>query len=71
MQRNIEPAYYISIARVAKQPTIDRLKRSKIDLILAVDNDDAGQRCRNRNPDLEYILPVQKDWNEDLQSNEK
>lgn len=68
MHGNMEPAYYISIAGVAKQPAIDRLKRSKLDLILAVDNDDAGQKCRNRNPDLEYILPVRKDWNEDLQS---
>lgn len=68
MHGNKEPAYYISIAGVAKQPAIDRLKRSKLDLILAVDNDDAGQRCRNRNLDLEYILPMQKDWNEDLQS---
>ena len=63
-----EPAYYISIAGAAKQPTIDRLKGSTLNLILAVDNDAAGQQCRNRNPDLEYILPVHKDWNEDLQT---
>ena len=70
MHGNMKPAYYISIAGVAKQPAIDRLKRSKLDLVLAVDNDDAGQRCRTRNSDLEYILPIRKDWNEDLQSNE-
>ena len=71
MQGNVEPAYYISIAGAAKQPAIDRLKRSKLNLILAVDNDAAGQVCRDRNFDLEYILPVQKDWNEDLQTLKK
>ena len=68
IQGNHEDAYYISIAGAAKQPAIDRLKRSKYNLILAADNDDAGQQCRNRNSELEYILPVHKDWNEDLQA---
>ncbi len=68
MHGNMEEAYYISIAGVAKQPAIDRLKNSKLDIVLAVDNDVAGQNCRNRNSDLEYIIPVHKDWNEDLQS---
>ncbi len=63
-----EEAYYISIAGAAKQPAIDRLKNSKLDIILAVDNDAAGQNCRNKNSDLEYIIPVHKDWNENLQS---
>ena len=64
---NNEPAYYISIAGAAKQPAINRLKCSKLNIILAVDNDDAGQQCRNRNSDLKYILPTHKDWNHDLQ----
>lgn len=68
LQGAIKPAYYISIAGAAKQPAIDRLKHSKLHLVLAVDNDAAGQDCRNRNPDLEYILPTNKDWNEDLQA---
>lgn len=63
-----EPAYYISIAGAAKQPAISRLKGSTLSLILAVDNDAAGQQCRDKNPDLEYILPEHKDWNEDLQA---
>ena len=71
MQGNIDPAYYISIAGAAKQPAIDRLKRSKLNIILAVDNDKAGQVCRDRNFDLEYILPNRKDWNEDLQALKK
>lgn len=67
IQGKHEDAYYISIAGVAKQPAIDRLKGSKYNLILAVDNDMAGQQCRDRNSELEYILPKNKDWNEDLQ----
>lgn len=62
-----EPAYYISIAGAAKQSAINRLKSSNLTILLAVDNDEAGQLCRSRNPDLEYILPINKDWNEDLQ----
>lgn len=67
IQGNHEDAYYISIAGVAKQPAIDRLKNSKLNIVIAVDNDNAGQQCRNRNSELEYILPENKDWNEDLQ----
>lgn len=67
MHGNVEPAYYISIAGATKQPAIDKLKLSKLNIILAVDNDEAGQVCRDRNFDLEYILPDRKDWNEDLQ----
>lgn len=62
------PAYYVSIAGAAKQPAIDRIKQSGLTPILAVDNDDAGQKCRNRNPCLAYILPAEKDWNDDLQA---
>lgn len=68
IQGEQEEAYYISTAGVAKQPTIDRIKNSKLHIVLAVDNDAAGQKCRNKNSDLEYIIPVHKDWNEDLQS---
>lgn len=68
MQENHEDAYYISIAGASKQPAIDRLKQSKLHIVIAVDNDDAGQECRDRNSELEYILPVSKDWNEDLQN---
>lgn len=68
IQGEQEDAYYISIAGVAKQPAIDRLKNSTLHIVLAVDNDNAGQQCRNRNSDLEYVLPKNKDWNEDLQT---
>lgn len=60
---------YVSIGGVANQRTIDRLVRGggPDTVILAVDNDQAGQECRDRNPELNYILPNNKDWNEDLQ----
>ncbi|MCD7737576.1 MAG: DUF3991 and toprim domain-containing protein [Lachnospiraceae bacterium] len=63
-----EPTTYISIGGVAKQRTIDRIRNTFPTVILAVDNDDAGQACRERNPELQYIIPVHKDWNEDLLS---
>ena len=59
------PAYYISIGGAAKQPAIDRIKR-QMKTVLAVDNDAAGQSCRDRNRELPFILPRYKDWNEEL-----
>ena len=62
-------AAYVSIGGVANQQTIDRIHRS-IRTVLAVDHDEAGQWCRERNPALEVLLPVHKDWNEDLMAGE-
>ena len=56
---------YVSIGGVSNNATIDRLRTQK-HVILAVDNDPAGELCRQRYRNLEYILPVHKDWNEDL-----
>jgi len=58
---------YVSIGGVANQKTILRVK-GNLPVILAVDNDNAGEACRRRNPDLPSIIPVHKDWNEDLLS---
>lgn len=60
------PAVFVSIGGVAKQQTIDRLKRAKKKIIIAVDNDDAGNQCRNRNGNTKSYIPRLKDWNEDL-----
>lgn len=59
---------YVSIGGAANQKTIERLTRGSTHskVVLAVDNDKAGQECRDRNPGLEYILPKNKDWNDDL-----
>ena len=58
-------ATYISIGGAGKQSAIDRLKQEYDQVILAVDNDAAGDACRKRNPDLKAIIPDRKDWNED------
>lgn len=60
-----ESAVYISIGGVANQQTIDRIK-SHIPSTLAVDNDPAGQACRDRNPDMTALIPERKDWNDVL-----
>lgn len=61
---------YCSIAGVANQKRIDRIKAGMgaagLPVILAVDNDDAGEQCRQRNPDCGYIIPRLKDYNEVL-----
>ena len=61
-----DPAVYVSIGGVANQQAIDRLKRKKLTVILAVDNDPAGNECRQRNPELPAMVPHNKDWNDDL-----
>lgn len=60
------PSVYISIGGVSNQQTINRIKKHLNSVILAVDNDPAGELCRIKNPDLDFILPVHKDWNQDL-----
>ena len=61
------PSVFISIGGVSNQQTITRIK-SRIPTVLAVDNDEAGEHCRQKNPDLPFIIPTNKDWNEDLQN---
>lgn len=67
-QGKADYSVYVSIGGAANQKPIDRLVRQCRDrtIILAVDNDDAGKECRERNENLDYILPTLKDWNEDL-----
>ena len=66
-QGKTDPAVYVSIGGVANQQAIDRLKSKKLAVVLAVDNDSAGDECRQRNPDLTALVPGSKDWNDDLQ----
>ncbi len=60
---------YCSIGGVYNQQRIDVIK-SVMDsvgkqTVLAVDNDDAGELCRQRNPDCYTLVPRLKDWNAD------
>ena len=62
---NTANSVYVSIGGVSNYATIERI-RSRRHAVLAVDNDPAGELCRQRYSDLEYIVPIYKDWNEDL-----
>ena len=70
-----ENGLYCSIGGVANQQRIDAIKKGMaaagLKAVLAVDNDEAGEKCRKRNPDLPYIVPTAKDWNEDLRNRTK
>lgn len=63
-------ALYCGIGGVANQQRINRIKTyaSNIggQIVIAVDNDQAGAECRQRNPDCKVLIPHRKDWNEDL-----
>jgi len=59
-------AVYVSIGGVANQKTIDRIKQRHSGVVIATDNDKAGDECRERNAELQNIRPNKKDWNEDL-----
>ena len=61
------PAMYCSIGGVSNQYAIDRIASNpNYRTILAVDHDISGLNCIDRNPHLSHILPIHKDWNEDL-----
>lgn len=65
-----ERCLYCSIGGVANQNRIDVIRAGMAAAgcrtILAVDRDDAGKRCRERNPLCDSTIPRLKDWNEDL-----
>jgi len=65
-----EQGLYCSIGGVANQQRIDAIKAGMTaagcKAVIAVDNDDAGEKCRQHNQDCKLIVPVGKDWNEDL-----
>lgn len=56
---------YCEIAGVANQQAIERI-RAWLPTVLAVDNDTAGEQCRNRNSGIPALISRGKDWNEDL-----
>ena len=76
LNQQADPGYvYCSIAGVANQKTIDRIA-SYLPIVLAVDNDEAGQNAAKRISDKLFmkgikstiLVPNGKDWNEDLLS---
>lgn len=61
-----KPGCYCSIAGAGNQKRIKGIKSRFCAVTIAADNDPAGEACRNRNPDCEFLIPERKDWNEDL-----
>jgi len=59
---------YAALGGAGKQQAVDRLKTLRIPVIIATDNDVAGDDCRTRNPDCETIRPTLHDWNDDLRA---
>jgi len=59
-------AFYVGIGGITNQRCIDRIGGLGFETIIAVDNDGAGELCRKRNEGYKSIIPVLKDWNEDL-----
>ena len=57
---------YASLGGVCNQRPIDRFIKEGMEVVIAVDNDDAGEACRLRNSRLRSVIPKNKDWNEDL-----
>ena len=61
---------YCSIGGVANQQRVDVIKScmgaAGRPVFLAVDNDPAGEKCRERNPGCPALVPRLKDWNADL-----
>lgn len=65
LQIRQEPGCYASMAGVSNYQIIERIKQEwKGEIILAVDNDTAGDNLRQKYSDLPTIKPQNKDWNE-------
>ena len=62
-----EPAAYISVGGSAsRKKLIGKILDEYEQAVLAVDNDEAGDLTASLFPDVSRILPVRKDFNEDL-----
>lgn len=59
-------AVFASIGGAGKQQAINRLVKSGREIYICTDNDKAGHDCRERNSNLNTLVPVKKDWNDDL-----
>ena len=66
-RKQLDKAVYASIGGVNNTKAIERLVKAGKRVIIATDNDDAGASCRAHFTALEYTIPVNKDWNDDLQ----
>lgn len=58
-------ATYVSMAGVGNRVVVERIRLKKPTFI-CTDNDEGGQKVRDAFPDLPTLIPVQKDWNDEL-----
>lgn len=63
-----EQAIYASMAGALNYQVVDRILKSGKNIVLAVGNDTNGDRCRQKYPDLETMIPSAKSWQEDLKA---
>lgn len=70
MEGKVSPSNYCSMAGL-KQTALERIKRECKNVCIAVDNDDAGNTFAEANTDLARIIPIRKDWNDDLRVSKK
>lgn len=59
---------FVSMAGCENQAIIDRLKATGKTVIICTDNDAAGQKVRDKNPECPFCIPRNKDFNDDLRS---
>ena len=57
---------YASLGGVCNQKPLDRFLEEGLEVVIAVDNDRAGDECRKRYSGVRAVIPQTKDWNEDL-----
>ena len=63
-----EDAIYCSIGGVGNYQRIRRAISMGLDVVIAVDNDESGKKCRDQFTECKHLIPQHKDWNEDLLS---
>lgn len=60
---------YCSIGGASNQKRVDVIKScmgaAGLPVVIAVDNDTAGEKCRQRNPECPALVPRLKDWKKD------
>lgn len=69
LQHQVEDAWYVGLGGISKQKPLEYLaeKHKNAEIIIAVDNDKAGEQMREKYAGVyKSIIPKNKDWNDDL-----
>lgn len=65
-KQGVREGVYVSIGGTGNRGTVETIMESGKKVVIAVDNDAAGQAMRDRYKYLDSIIPENKDWNDDL-----